>query len=90
MTCDEKVVKEVVNDDSFNPYTNNYPIEEDELEDNLFVLSVTLSNGHTYLVEVKKNVGASAIAERFCRENDMQGDQVIKEELTALLSQYIE
>jgi hypothetical protein len=31
---------------------------EEEEEENLFILSVTLSNNKTYLVEVKKNMDA--------------------------------
>jgi hypothetical protein len=40
-----------------------------EDEENLFILSVTLSNNKTYLVEVKKNLEAEEIAERFCNDN---------------------
>ena len=37
-------------------------IDPMELEESLFVLSVTLSNSKTYLVEVKKNVEPHVIA----------------------------
>jgi hypothetical protein len=42
--------------------------EEDE---NLFILSVTLSNNKTYLVEVKKNQPPEIMAERFCLINGL-------------------
>ena len=56
----------------------------------MFILSVTLSNNKTYLVEVKKNCNAEQTADRFCSENDMSDDIVVKEELTELLRQYID
>ena len=58
----------------------------EEEEENLFILSVTLSNNQTYLVEVKKNLDARQLAERFCAEHGMQSDVIIKRELTALLN----
>lgn len=70
-----------------NPEENN--LDQEEGGDNLFILSMTLSNNKTYLVEVKKNCDARVIAERFCRENGMQNDMVIKQELEQLLRQYI-
>ncbi len=58
----------------------------EEEEENLFILSVTLSNNQTYLVEVKKHLDARQLAERFCAEHGMQSDVIIKRELTELLN----
>lgn len=59
-------------------------------EENLFILSMTLSNNKTYLVEVKKGVDAATMARLFCKQNSMEKDLVIRKELTELLAQYIE
>jgi hypothetical protein len=63
-----------------SPSEDIIPSEDQEAaagvdSENLFILSVTLSNNKTYMVEVKKNKSSEAIAEEFCRINNLLHDR---------------
>ncbi len=72
--------KKYINIDDLSNDFDDIPCRDNE---NLFILSVTLSNNKTYLVDVKKDVEPEILAMKFCKDNKL--DKGIAKELTLLL-----